>query len=254
MESADAKMIRAHENIEGIAREINEWFASIEVKIYLKTAPDIPAPWLVVHVTDYIPPIRLSILIGECVHNMRSAIDNLVCGLALTLKSTSKCRCLAFPLLKDQQDWDDNADKKLKGIPPAAKDAIRQLQPWADTVSPNPLTILNKLSNIDKHRACNFTLAYGRDLAFRVHCNNGAILDVDVKEPLYLGDVHTIPLQIDKRLVEGSARVQTSGTFVLTFREESDWDEVPVMKVLQDCFDHIERRVVPKLKPFFEKP
>jgi hypothetical protein len=57
---------------------------------------EVPAPWLVVHVADYIPPIRLSILIGECVHNMRSAVDNLVCGLALTLKSTSKCRDLAF--------------------------------------------------------------------------------------------------------------------------------------------------------------
>lgn len=91
-------------------------------------------------------------------------------------------------------------------------------------------------------------------MAFRVHCNNGMILDVDVKEPLYLGDVRTIPLQIDKRLVENSARVQTLATFVLTFREESDWDDIPVMKVLQDCFDHIERRVVSKLKPFFEKP
>jgi len=254
MESADAKMIRAHENIEGIAREINEWCASIGVKMYLKTAPDIPSPWLVVHATDYIPPIRLSILIGECVHNMRSAIDNLVCGLALTLKPTCKCRDLAFPLFKDQAEWDEKADKPLKGIPPAAREAIRRLQPWADTVTPNPLTILNKLSNIDKHRACNFTLAYGRDVAFRVHCNNGAILDVSVKEPLYLGDVHTIPLQIDKRLVENGARVQSAGTFVLTFREESDWDDFPVMKVLQDCFDHIERRVVPKLKPFFEKP
>ena len=254
MESADAKMIRAHENIEGVAREINDWFASIEVKIYLKTAPDNRAPWLVVHVTDYIPPIRLSILIGECVHNMRSALDNLVCGLALTLKPTCKCRDLAFPLYKDQAEWDEKADKSLKGIPPLAKESTRQLQPWLDTVSPNPLTILNKLSNIDKHRACNFTLAYAHDFAFRVHCNNGAILSVDVKEPLFLGDLHTIPLQIDKRLVEGSARVQTSGTFVLTFREESDWDDILVMKVLQDCFDHIERKVVPKLKPFFEKP
>jgi hypothetical protein len=73
MESADAKMIRAHENIEGIAREINEWFASIEVKMYLKNAPDLPEPWLVVHVSDYIPPIRLSTLIGECVHNCNAS-------------------------------------------------------------------------------------------------------------------------------------------------------------------------------------
>jgi hypothetical protein len=253
MESADAKMIRARENIEGIAREMNEWFASIKVNIILKTSPESPLPWLVVYAEDYIPPIRLSILVGECVHNMRSAIDNLVCGLALTLKPTCNCRGLAFPLFKDQVGWDKEADRPLKGMPLRAKEAIRQLQPWADTVSPNPLTILNKLSNLDKHRACNFTLAYGRNVNFRVHCNNGAILDVRVNEPFYLGDVHPITLQIDKRLVENGARVESSGTFVLTFREESDWDDIPVMKVLQDCFDHIERRVVPKLKPFFEK-
>jgi hypothetical protein len=88
---------------------------------------------------------------------------------------------------------------------------------------------------------------------FRVQYNNGTILDVRVNEPLYLGDVHPITLQINKRLVENGARVESSATFVLTFREESDWDDIPVMKVLQDCFDHIERRAVPKLKPFFEK-
>src|SRR5689334_13767654 len=53
MESADAKMIRAHENIEGIAREINEWFASIEFEMYLKTVSENQFPWLVIHATDY---------------------------------------------------------------------------------------------------------------------------------------------------------------------------------------------------------
>ena len=107
MESADAKMIRAHENIGGIAREINEWCASIKVERILKNAPDDPSPWLVIYATDYIPPIRLSILIGECVHNMRSAVDNLVCGLALTLNRACKCSGLAFPLFKDQAEWDE---------------------------------------------------------------------------------------------------------------------------------------------------
>jgi len=129
MESADAKMIRAHENIEGIGREINEWFASIKVNMFLKTAADRPSPLLVVHANDYIPPIRFSVLIGECVHNMRSAVDNLVCGLARTLKPTCKCAGLAFPLVADQEEWDEKADKSLKGIPPAAKEVIRRLQP-----------------------------------------------------------------------------------------------------------------------------
>ena len=56
MESADAKMIRAHGNFEGIDREINEWSGSIKVNVILKTSPDSPVPWLVVYAEGYIPP------------------------------------------------------------------------------------------------------------------------------------------------------------------------------------------------------
>jgi len=113
---------------------------------------------------------------------------------------------------------------------------------------------LNQLSNLDKHRACNFTLPHNRNATLRIHCSNRVILGVTAEKPLYLGDVHPITLPIDKRLVENGARAQASGTFVLAFREESDWDDMPVMQVLQDCFDHIEREVIGQLKPFFERP
>ena len=89
--------------------------ASIKINIILKTSSDSPLPWIVVYAEDHIPPIRLSVLIGECVHNMRSAIDNLVCGLALTLKPTCKCRGLAFPLFKDQAEWDKEAEQTTEG-------------------------------------------------------------------------------------------------------------------------------------------
>ncbi len=46
------------------------------------------------------PPGRFSVLIGECVHNIRSAVDNLVWGLARTLKPKCKCAGLAFPMLR----------------------------------------------------------------------------------------------------------------------------------------------------------
>jgi hypothetical protein len=173
--------------------------------------------------------------------------------IARTLKPHSKCGGLAFPLFADQAEWAEKADKTLKGIPPAAKEIIRHLQPWEDTKSPNPLTILNKLSNVDKHRACNFTLAYSRNTNFVIQCDDGTVVTYSPEEPLYLGDVHTVNLPIDKQLVENGARVLSSGTFVLTFLEESDWDDIPVMAVLQDCFDHIEKKVFGPLKPFFEQ-
>jgi hypothetical protein len=252
MESVDAKMVRAHENIEALNREINDWFSTIKINIILKTTPDQSLPWLVIYASDYIPPVRLSVLVGECVHNMRSAVDNLICGLARTLKPTCKCRDLAFPLSRDLEDWNEKSEKALKGIAPEAKEIIKNLQPWSDTVIPNPLLILNKLSNIDKHRACNFTLPHNSNAVFLIHCRNGDVLEVSADKPLYLGDVQTLTLPMDKKLVEPSARVQASGTLILSFQEESDWDEVPVIQVLQMCFDHIETKMIPKLKRFFE--
>jgi hypothetical protein len=252
MESVDAKMIRAYETIELLGQEINNWFSNIKFTIITMTAPDRPCPWLVVTPSDYIPPPRLSVLVGECVHNMRSAVDNLVCGLARTLTASCKCRDLAFPLYRDESEWNEKSDRPLRGIPLTAKGVIKTLQPWSDRGTPTPLVILNKLSNIDKHRALNFTLPHNINATFIVHCNNGMVVDVQANKPLYLGDSQTFDLPIDKRLIEPSARIQSSGTLVLTFQEESDWDDIPVIQILRTCFDHIETKVIPKLKPFFE--
>ena len=59
-------------------------------------------------------------------------------------------------------------------------------------------------------------------------------------------------LPIDPSTVMPSARVEASGTFALSFREEGGWDDLPTTYVLRTCFDHIERRVISRLKPFFE--
>jgi hypothetical protein len=252
MESVDAKMIRAHENIFELAREINEWFASITINIYLKNAPHLPNPWMVAVASDYVPPVRLSVLLGECIHNMRSAVDNLVCGLVRTTKPRSKCSGLAFPMLKDANEWDRKTDQKVKGVPDAAIATIKQLQPQPGSVHSSPLTILNKLSNLDKHCGCNFSLAYARDTVFRLHVGQGRILEIRPGKQLYLGDAHDFVLPIDKRLVAAGTRVQSSGTLVLTLQEEGPWGDAPVMEVLQYCFDYVERSVIGPLTHFFK--
>ena len=117
---------------------------------------------------------------------------------------------------------------------------------------PNPLLILNKLSNIDKHRSCNFALAYNRNAGFRVHANDGTILEVSCREALYLGDPQTIILPIDPASVIPSARVEASGTFTLSLREEGSWNNLAITEVLGLCFEHVEKKVISRLKPFFE--
>jgi hypothetical protein len=47
--------------------------------------------WIVLYIEGSIPPIRLGVLLGECVFNIRSALDNLVCGLIRTADSHAPC-------------------------------------------------------------------------------------------------------------------------------------------------------------------
>jgi hypothetical protein len=86
---------------------------------------------------------------------------------------------------------------------------------------------------------------------FRIHCKDGLALNITPEKPLYLGDVHSYTLPIDSALVASSTRVQSAGTLVITFQEEGPWGDTPIMHVLQDCFDHIERTVIGPLTPFF---
>jgi hypothetical protein len=61
-----------------------------------------------------------------------------------------------------------------------------------------------------------------------------------------------IVLPIPRSAVEPNVRVQATGTLTISLREEGLWEDMPVAQVLQRCFDHIEKAVVAKLKPFFE--
>jgi hypothetical protein len=240
MESVDAKMIRAHEHLEALAREVDEYLSTIRLSMYLKSATGRPNPWLVVHANDYIPPIRLSVIAGDCIHNMRSALDNLVCGLALTRDFTCDCKDRKFPFTENEADWNANSAKRLRGVPSEAVEILRTVQPWYDSVSSLPLLMLNKLSNMDKHRYCAFGL--GRiDTAFRVHCLDGSAVNIWPRESLYLGDVHTFDVPAPSALIGQTARVEASGTFVITLRHEGPWGMYATGEVPEPTHDMYAR-------------
>jgi hypothetical protein len=252
MESVDAKMIRAHEHYETFAREIDEYLSAMKLGMYVKSARDRPNPWLVISANDYIPPIRLSAIAGDCIHNMRSALDNLVCGLALTIDHGCNCKNTKFPFTENEPDWTANAPTRLGKIPVQAGEIIRRLQPWCDPAEPNPLLMLNKLSNMDKHQFCAFSLAYSQDSVFRIYCLDGSIVEIVPKEQLHLGQTHTFPLPVHSSRVGHTARVEARGTFVITFRKDGPWGDLHVTSILHRCFDHIEKKVIAPLRPFFE--
>jgi hypothetical protein len=255
MESADAKMARAKEHLDTLYAEAGVFFESTKRNFILKSNGQ--EAWVVHYIEDSIPPIRLGVLLGECVFNMRSALDNLVCGLIRTKDSHATCKGTQFPISSTEKQWEKNWQKHLKGVEPAAQKMIRDLQPcfrMSTVPEHDPLSILNVLCNSDKHRAVTLTLAYSHDLTVKVHANDGKVYVWKATEPLYAGDVHTIPLDLDPATIQPSARVETSGTEVLIIREIGPWGQRPVWSVLTDLYEYVRDRVVIPLKPFFVTP
>jgi hypothetical protein len=98
------------------------------------------------------PPIGLATVIGDAVQNMRAALDYLVYELAPPeVRKTGRTK---FPIFTDEQAFKDYAPPMIEGITGDTRDVIERMQPYnaTKTASNDPLAILQKLSNRDKHR------------------------------------------------------------------------------------------------------
>lgn len=110
------------------------------------------------------PPKRLGVIVGDCIHNLRAILDNIVWSLGAAFPPTdpkSRPDMLAFPVCKNEDDFKKALKNpkysSISAFPAAAQDLIRALQPiWRDNSLPGPalyLGMLNDLWNMDKHRS-----------------------------------------------------------------------------------------------------
>lgn len=121
------------------------------------------------------PPLRLSVLLGEIVHNLRSALDHLACEL-VEAHGSRPLRKAAWPISLTENDWlkriewPRNATGKripgpLHGLS-RTSDAwayVKRAQPYQRGKAGarrEPLAELNRLSRIDKHSVVHASYVY----------------------------------------------------------------------------------------------
>lgn len=107
------------------------------------------------------PPLRWGVMLGDCVHNLRSALDHLVCQLTLLDGGTMEdCAKTQFPIAsKSREQFDAMADYRIPGLSPKHRAMVKRAQPYraGDEAWKHPLAVLADLSNADKHRVLNPT-------------------------------------------------------------------------------------------------
>lgn len=174
-ESFSLKLDRAYEHLNTFEDEASAWVNTEPCGVVDEPDPEGP-----VHPTGDVQPRRirvnrvsevperLSILIGDCVFNLRSALDHLAFALARAYTPSMSDKQLAgseFPIFGPEEMTADTEKRKIGCVDPAACAAIKGLQPYngKDAYLAHPLWQIHQLNRIDKHRTLTICRADPQD-------------------------------------------------------------------------------------------
>jgi hypothetical protein len=96
-----------------------------------------------------LPTVEWGVIVGDAVHCLRTALDQLVFTLSLDPDDNA-----AWPVCRTEKEWVTKAPAMLWGVPKPLIAAIDRSQPYhrGNAANEHPLAILNSLSNTDKHK------------------------------------------------------------------------------------------------------
>jgi hypothetical protein len=109
------------------------------------------------------PPRELALIAGDVAHNVRSALDHLV--YLLSSRKAQRSNKTQFPIFTDECRFKVLGVAMIESIKGPERTLIENVQPFAAFPDPenSPLAILNRLSNIDKHRLPLPTVAAAKE-------------------------------------------------------------------------------------------
>jgi hypothetical protein len=101
------------------------------------------------------PPIKLGLIFGDFIHNLRSALDSLVCQLAY-LNGAESCDRTQFPICGTAEQFAEQVKRRrLAGLRSDHIASIETLQPYEGRYldAQLALVVVRDFDNIDKHQA-----------------------------------------------------------------------------------------------------
>ncbi|MDQ4002920.1 MAG: hypothetical protein M3259_03650 [Actinomycetota bacterium] len=266
-EGARLKLARAHGHLQELRSEIDAFFESPPFRWVLYRDESGLNYSLVGYLNHWLTEM-VPTIIGDCLQNMRIALDHLAWALA---ESTGEepPRNTAFPIYLDSADFHARTNKgkpagwsglkKIEAIPDEAQAVIEELQPYhGDDPSTHPLWILNEYSRIDRHRTLSVMYAVSDYTDFDVGTldSSGKLVSLpkDMVTNLTLtgpGFFHGMDLaRFTLKEPVPDLRVKYDSPFYITFGQRYISVGDP-LEVLGDIHGHIEQTVLPKFARFF---
>lgn len=203
-----------------------------------------------VKVTRYPDLEEMGFIVGDLIHHTRAALDNLIWQLGQRhgVPKEEMLPKLAFPVCRNVAGFADQTPLFSK-FPRAAQLAIERFQPYHRPGGPSndPLFILNKLWNDDKHRTpplivSSFIGSFvttTNDVRFEEHFRRVRLTGDDPVHVGYVTLLDRIDTHVDAKLIIDVA-----------FDENGPTGGRLLGDVLGEIYDTVANDVFPALEPF----
>ena len=151
-DSVLCKIIRADEHLQSFAADITEYFEQHPAKVVRQNEGS-PDEYIAKVIVDKPIPVRLPLILGDYLQNLRSSLDYLVWELVLAAKNTPT-KDNMFPICSTRDRFDQAITRRrLDGVPKPAQAVIECLQPYnCGDFEKSLLWIADDFCNINKHR------------------------------------------------------------------------------------------------------
>ena len=255
-----AKMERANEHFEMLDREVRSYGSRNPYDVVRQEHPNFGIDGrdyvaFVLHLREE-TPLRLSTILGDCIHNLRSVLDYLACQLVIAAgnKPRRGSGGTQFPIYAKKPMKSVNV---VPGVQSGALTLIESFQPYHDEDNANlhPLTTIQQLSNADKHRNLVTASAYVLNAAANLRDpKTGQVLSNPISDG-FLYDDAVIGWYVRSPgglLSETDTEVQVEGSTTVSLPELEGFNYVPIQIPIQNALDFVEDTVIPALTPFLQ--
>lgn len=203
-----AKLNRADEQLNLLGAELKEYVEASSHAISPKPEQG-PDDWLITRFAKLEPPgPRVGVIVGEIVHDIRSALDQLVWQLVRVNRASTgppdrynqfpiTCRPIRpKPPIKGDihRYWDIDAPGSLKGVSSAHFAEIKRLQPHrrGSRAHSDKLWVLSELWNTDKHRVVHAAaMSVPKEISAAVSLDCQGFPDISLEIEFKTGTVKT---------------------------------------------------------------
>lgn len=182
------KLARAEKHLFDVLSAL-DGYKSAEVVIAMEKDESLQMAVQRVHLAPNSSP-EISAIAGDFFSNVRAVLDYVVWQLVLNNPPNEPGPSNQFPITDSPKAFADQvARKRLRGVPENAKKIIEALQPYQDRG--NPLGILNRLVNIDKHQTLNVVAVVAENTQVVSQSGNFALMlgDEELRDGSIFGEI-----------------------------------------------------------------